>query len=81
MMLGAESTKPDTPQVRRKPLQISSHPEVDGELHDDEGLHPSEAAIDSVAPEEITDSQQRKPIVSINGEDVEEDEVNRRRAA
>jgi len=79
MMLGSDCANHDMPQVRRKPLHMSSHPDVDGELHDEDGLHPSEAAIDSVTPEEM--GEQRKPIVSINGEDVDDEEMNRRRAA
>jgi hypothetical protein len=56
----------------RQPVLVSSHPEADPEA-----LVPSEAAIDAPTQEDFQrgpDAERPKPIVSINGNDVSEDE-------
>jgi hypothetical protein len=56
----------------RKPILISSHPEADPELP-----VPSEASSDPAATDDFRrgpDAERVKPIVSINGSDVDEPE-------
>ena len=56
----------------RRPIPISSHPEADPEVP-----VPSEAAIDTPTQENFQrgpDAERPKPIVSINGNDVPEDQ-------
>ena len=56
----------------RKPILISSHPDPEPEA-----LVPSEAAIDAPTQDDFQrgpDAERPKPIVSINGNDIEPEE-------
>lgn len=70
-----EEQKSREEQEQPRVLPMSAHPDVEDEVAAD-ALHPSEAAIDSMSHDEKAGSEaggpDRAPIISINGEDVED---------